>query len=359
MAVDLSTFPRRNLGRAEFWGRTVEQRIAEAEKQWGVVDERVGGTERATATSADELARQLELLEQALTDLPIVRTAGVSKSGFAMGAGWNTVLSTVLPFDGKGRCNVIATANVQLKAETGGSSTPSFIWPFPLSRVTSEYGPRSGRFHEGIDFAGGEAAAGNPIPCAADGTAITVNYSNGFGNYVIVSHGPVGIAGWNAYTLYAHMSATAVSQGAGVSQGQTLGYVGNTGNSFGAHLHFETHTVPPGGSLTWDNLNPSYASPRTARSPREFMDAFSTGIETSDPDVVCRLVIEGSASLSFKPFKDVAMNDGLPCWFEPVYGRALTPNGNVDVALQVWTTNGLDGDPFNKAVLTVEGIFSS
>ena len=55
----------------------------------------------------------------------------------------------------------------------------------------------------------------------------------GYGNLILVDHGD------GTVTAYAHQSGFAVSQGASVSRGQTIGYVGNTGNSTGPHLHFE------------------------------------------------------------------------------------------------------------------------
>lgn len=84
--------------------------------------------------------------------------------------------------------------------------------------------------HEGIDIA---AAEGTPIRAAAAGQVVLAAYTGGYGNYTCVDHGG-GLS-----TCYAHQSAYAVSSGQSVSQGQVIGYVGNTGESFGAHLHFE------------------------------------------------------------------------------------------------------------------------
>ena len=122
----------------------------------------------------------------------------------------------------------------------------SYNWPLPAGnlRLTSAFGyrihPISGKphSHTGIDIA---AAGGTPIYAAKGGQVITSAYHWSYGNYVVLDHG-----GGNT-TLYAHMSRRAVSEGQMVTQGQTIGYVGNTGNSKGNHLHLE---VRAGGQRT-------------------------------------------------------------------------------------------------------------
>lgn len=115
-----------------------------------------------------------------------------------------------------------------------GTSTGSFIWPLYHTHTVSSYFEwRWGRMHQGIDIAGG-GDYGQPI-IAADGGVVTFagNDGGGYGNYVMIDHG-------NGYvTLYGHASSLAVSTGEYVSQGQTIAYVGSTGNSTGPHLHFE------------------------------------------------------------------------------------------------------------------------
>jgi murein DD-endopeptidase MepM/ murein hydrolase activator NlpD len=114
---------------------------------------------------------------------------------------------------------------------TSSDSTPSasgFVWPVG-GPVTSGFGWRWGRMHEGIDIAAGY---GTPIVAAASGTVIYSGWMGGYGNLIIVDHGG-GVA-----TAYAHQSSFAVGGGA-VSQGQVLGYVGCTGHCYGDHLHFE------------------------------------------------------------------------------------------------------------------------
>ena len=102
-------------------------------------------------------------------------------------------------------------------------------WPL-ADRVTSEYGPRWGRMHEGIDIAGGYGA---PIVAAESGHVDHVGWIGGYGNTVIVDHGG------GMTTLYAHLQAPAVVVGQTVDIGETVGHVGNTGYSQGPHLHFE------------------------------------------------------------------------------------------------------------------------
>jgi murein DD-endopeptidase MepM/ murein hydrolase activator NlpD len=122
----------------------------------------------------------------------------------------------------------------QLAAAQGGAtdtvpSSRGLIWPVS-GPVTSPFGYRWGRLHAGIDIGVGY---GTPIHAAASGTVVLAGWTGGYGNYTCIDHGG-GMA-----TCYAHQSSYAVSSGAQVSQGQVIGYVGNTGHSFGAHLHFE------------------------------------------------------------------------------------------------------------------------
>jgi murein DD-endopeptidase MepM/ murein hydrolase activator NlpD len=119
----------------------------------------------------------------------------------------------------------------QAAAGTGGGSPSAagFVWPV-LGPVTSPFGWRWGRMHEGIDIA---AAAGTPIRAAAAGTVIYAGWLGGYGNLVVIDHGG-GVA-----TAYGHQSGIAVGTGAPVAQGQVIGYVGSTGHSTGPHLHFE------------------------------------------------------------------------------------------------------------------------
>ncbi len=119
----------------------------------------------------------------------------------------------------------------------------TMYWPVPtIRRISSTFGTRWGKLHKGIDIANG-AAYGHSIVAAADGTVIYSNTSSswggGYGYYCMVDHG-LDSQGRQIVTLYAHMSKNMAYVGQKVTGGKTvLGKIGNTGNSYGAHLHFE------------------------------------------------------------------------------------------------------------------------
>ena len=113
-----------------------------------------------------------------------------------------------------------------------GDTTPSaagFIWPVN-GPVTSGFGMRWGRMHEGIDIG---VPAGTPIHAAASGRVVYSGWMGGYGNLVAIDHGS-GLS-----TAYGHQSSVAVGNGQIVTQGHVIGYVGCTGHCFGDHLHFE------------------------------------------------------------------------------------------------------------------------
>jgi murein DD-endopeptidase MepM/ murein hydrolase activator NlpD len=126
-------------------------------------------------------------------------------------------------------------AKVQARLAGGPPAGPvrqgsgQFIWPIN-GTFSSPFGYRWGRLHAGIDLA---APEGTPIRAADDGTVILAGWTGGYGNYTCISHGGA------ISTCYGHQSRLGTSAGANVSKGQVIGYVGNTGHSFGAHLHFE------------------------------------------------------------------------------------------------------------------------
>ena len=119
-----------------------------------------------------------------------------------------------------------------------GAQRTGLIMPVYGGRVTSNFGARRHpvlgytRMHAGIDFG---APHGAPIYAVGDARVIYSGWHGGHGNYVKLDHGG-GFA-----TAYAHMSRVAVPNGARVSAGQVIGYVGSTGLSTGPHLHYELY----------------------------------------------------------------------------------------------------------------------
>ena len=114
----------------------------------------------------------------------------------------------------------------------GGQACGSSTISSPVhGTVTSPFGPRGGRNHDGMDIA---APTGTPVKAAACGTVSLAGQQSGYGNIVCVTHTS------QFSTCYAHLSRFAVSNGARVQQGQVIGYVGCTGSCTGPHLHFET-----------------------------------------------------------------------------------------------------------------------
>jgi murein DD-endopeptidase MepM/ murein hydrolase activator NlpD len=103
-------------------------------------------------------------------------------------------------------------------------------WPL-RGPLTSPFGPRWGRLHAGIDIS---APAGTPIRAADSGRVVLAGAQGGYGLYTCIQH-TVRLS-----TCYAHQSRLGTTSGAFVRRGQVIGFVGNTGHSFGNHLHFET-----------------------------------------------------------------------------------------------------------------------
>lgn len=98
--------------------------------------------------------------------------------------------------------------------------------------ITSHFGPRWGKEHQGTDFAG---VTGEAVKAADSGTVIFSGSDAGFGNLIIIDHK-------NGFkTYYAHLNARYVNLNDAVDAGQVIGELGNTGNSTGPHLHFEIH----------------------------------------------------------------------------------------------------------------------
>ena len=102
--------------------------------------------------------------------------------------------------------------------------------PVAYDYISSPFGKRWGRQHQGIDFA---ASVGQPIYATKAGKVIHSGWEFGYGKSVVIDHGH------GLQTRYAHCSKLLVKVGAEVDKGEEIGLVGSTGHSTGPHLHFE------------------------------------------------------------------------------------------------------------------------
>lgn len=148
----------------------------------------------------------------------------------------------------------------------GGYQTPiasaKMVWPAPTCKVITssyKYRPQFGRYHKGIDIACYGSAQGQPIVAAAAGTVVRANrydtWGGGYGLYVFIDHG-INEDGNRVLTIYAHCSEVQVYEGQQVTAGEQIALIGNTGNSYGAHLHFEVQV----GGVDTDPVGSGYLS---------------------------------------------------------------------------------------------------
>ncbi|MAQ77024.1 hypothetical protein CL684_00630 [Candidatus Campbellbacteria bacterium] len=122
-----------------------------------------------------------------------------------------------------------SSISTSVAVSTSNANKGAYIRP-AQGRGSSKFGPRSGRYHYGIDIA---ASTGTPIVAAASGRVIKTSCGSGYGKCLIVEHDN------GTRSLYAHASKLYVGVGAYVVQGQKIAAIGSTGRSTGPHLHFE------------------------------------------------------------------------------------------------------------------------
>lgn len=134
-------------------------------------------------------------------------------------------ISTEVIREKKDKIILVGTAERPKTAPTG-----TFQMPIETYVITSEWGGRWGRLHEGMDFG---ASTGTPIYASDGGEVVTSGIYGGYGYCINIDHGN------GKMTRYGHCSKLLVNVGDKVYQGQEIALVGNTGHSFGSHLHFE------------------------------------------------------------------------------------------------------------------------
>jgi murein DD-endopeptidase MepM/ murein hydrolase activator NlpD len=127
----------------------------------------------------------------------------------------------------------------EIRQEKPAVKAPVFIAPlkdYSRSRINSVFGVRrhpryhTSEFHSGVDI---EAHVGDEVMAVAPGAIIFAGRQTGYGKVIIIEHGG------RLCSVYAHLSTLKVAKGEKVPAGFCIGYVGMTGNSTGAHLHFE------------------------------------------------------------------------------------------------------------------------
>jgi murein DD-endopeptidase MepM/ murein hydrolase activator NlpD len=204
-----------------------ELKVAEADL---LVEQRDAANARAIAdkrqAAANDALIQLELTRAAKQRLQASLTARINSyqsEANALAGQENNIEALI-------RQQELAATQIGIVGTTGRVSGYGLIWPVS-GPITSPFGMRWGRLHPGIDIG---VPIGTPIHAAKAGTVIYASWMSGYGNFVIIDHG----GGFS--TAYGHQSRLAVSVGERVAQGQVIGYSGDTGNSTGPHLHFET-----------------------------------------------------------------------------------------------------------------------
>lgn len=215
----------------------------EAEREKALIEEKkvLVETEKAESqTAKEELLSLKDGLDKQFSSLDSLYKTAQSKQD-ALEKQQNTYekrLAAVKKSEEELDREIAALLNGTPPTDTYGGS---MYWPAPtVKRISSGFGKRGNSMHGGTDISNGRSL-GEPIVAAASGTVIKVqklHYS--YGNFCMVDHG-LDSKGRRIVTLYAHMRyVPSVSVGQKVIGGQTqLGVIGNTGNSFGAHLHFE------------------------------------------------------------------------------------------------------------------------
>lgn len=210
-------------------------RVRELRDDTAETVERVRLTRDSIVARRDELVRTRQALEAREAELATARDRSEAALG-RVGDHVDRLEGDVEEVEKKIQAELAAVAQAQsgvpaLPAGAVQQAGSGFIWPVN-GTLTSPFGYRWGSLHAGIDIA---APGGTPIRAAKAGTIVFAQSeaeSGGYGNYTCIDHGG-GVS-----TCYAHQSSFAITSGT-VEQGDVIGYVGNTGHSFGDHLHFE------------------------------------------------------------------------------------------------------------------------
>lgn len=221
--------------------KMIENIVGEIKELNAIVTKNQKLLEEQSGIKATIAAKQAELQKQASEVQKLINS--INKDKNEAQADKNTVDKEIQKMEN--------ALNDILNGSAGGNlvNDGKFVWPTSFKRISSYYGTRWGRMHNGVDISNGSYGA--PVYAMADGkvyicvTSCKHNYGknplktccgNGYGNYVAIDHGKYNGAGYKAY--YAHLGTVTVKNGQSVKKGQIIGYIGSTGRSTGAHLHF-------------------------------------------------------------------------------------------------------------------------
>ncbi|GAA4265536.1 peptidoglycan DD-metalloendopeptidase family protein [Frondihabitans peucedani] len=245
--------PRSSAGRrtTALSGGARRQTAAQRTTRWGVAAAMLFVGATIVSTSVPANAYFVDTPEHVAVKLAAAAEAGTTPGGAAAVGGQDFVASGAISSEDLDRDGYSVTSKVQAIKNTStgaftNDSTAAVQWPFAVGvPISSGFGARQvancsfcSTFHEGLDFVPG---AGSPIQIIADGTVSKVDQGSGaLGYNVWIEHT---IGGKKITSVYAHMIAGSirVTEGQQVKVGQIVGLVGSTGNSTGAHLHFEIH----------------------------------------------------------------------------------------------------------------------
>ena len=118
------------------------------------------------------------------------------------------------------------------EAKSKPASASNWVWPTKVGPVTSGFGRRGGKPHDGIDIG---VPSGTPVYATADGEVLYAEYFSSYGNLLLIKHKN------GYYSAYAHNQKLLVSKGEKVKQDQQIAFSGKTGRATGPHVHFEIH----------------------------------------------------------------------------------------------------------------------
>jgi murein DD-endopeptidase MepM/ murein hydrolase activator NlpD len=191
--------------------------------------------------AVDEIRARAEVdpaASKAMARLPAVvksrAMGGGTASGSQAATAADTPLSVLRDLLGAIEDRLILVRSGVERRQALAAATPS-IWPV-TGWLSSPYGDRrdpftgSDDFHPGLDIS---SPLGSPIRAPADAVVTTAAPSGAYGNLIVLDHG------FGIVTKYGHLSRFAVSEGDEVTRGDVIGYVGSTGRSTSAHLHYE------------------------------------------------------------------------------------------------------------------------